>query len=173
MSLLLLSISLLHEIFLFLSPRNIRACRQTCKGFSNLVGDSLLLQYILSRENSCVVDIPSSDTPVNCRLEILQRWERAWDVLRMRTLARDVPCPEGKGLPYVICDNFLIGMRINPPTRFNPPHEYHYLSIYDPTFSSSPGNDNWTRVDLKSHGMPITWVFATELNMTVIVSTSR
>jgi hypothetical protein len=37
------------------------------------------------------------DMLVKCRLEALQRWERAWDVLRMYTLARDVLYPERMG----------------------------------------------------------------------------
>jgi hypothetical protein len=170
MSLLLqkLSIELIHQIILLLPPRDIRACRQTCKGFSNLIGDSLLLRYILSRENSCVVDTPSTDMPVKCRLEALQRWERAWDVLRMRTLARDVPCPEGTNFfTYEICDNFLIGVPLLP-TR-----GYHYLSIHDPTLSSSQGSGIWTWVNFQSYGMPIACVFAIEHNMTVIISVSE
>jgi hypothetical protein len=99
-----------------------------------------------------------------CRLEALQRWERAWDVLRMRTLPRDVPCPEGtNSLTYTICDSFLIGVRCSP----NP--GYYYLSIHD----STRGDDNWTWVDFRRYGKPIACVFATEHNMTMIISISE
>jgi hypothetical protein len=88
--------------------------------------------------------------PVKSRLEALQRWERAWDVLRMRTLARDVPCPEQTyTLTYKICDNFLIGIRQRPTPG------YYYLSLHDPTLLSSQGDDNWTWVDPQLHGMPL------------------
>jgi len=44
---------------------------------------------------------------VNCRLETLRRWERAWAVLR----ARDMPGPAAKSsLRYAICDTFLTGV---------------------------------------------------------------
>jgi hypothetical protein len=167
MSLLLqkLSIELLHEIVLLLPTCDIRACRQTCKGFSRLIGDSLLLPYILSRENSCIVDIPSTDMPVKCRLEALQRWERAWDVLRMRTLVRDMQVPGGKDdLLYTICANFLIGV------RYGSAPGYYYLPIHDPILPSSHGDYNWTWVDFQPYGRQISSVFAVEQNMTVITS---
>jgi F-box domain len=167
MSLLLqmLSIELLHEIFIFLPPCDIRACRQTCKRFSNLIGDSSLLHYILLRENSCIVDTPSTDMPVKCRIEALQRWERAWDVLRTRTLGRDIPCPEGmNSRTYSICDGYLIGMHHGFKTG------YYYLSIHDPTLSSPQGDVNWTSVSFQPYVPPAACVFATEHNMTAIIS---
>jgi F-box domain len=163
MSLLLqkLSIELLHEIVLFLPPRDIRACRQTCKGFSKLIGDSLLLQYILLRDNTCIVDIPSTDMPVKCRLEALQRWERAWEDLRIRTLVRDMKVPGRKNdLLYTIHSNFLIGL------RYGSPPGYYYLLIHDPI----QDDYNWTWVDYQPYGERISSVFATEQNLTVITS---
>jgi F-box domain len=169
MSLLLpkLSIELLHEIVLFLPPRDIRACRQTCKGFSRLIGDSLLLQYILLRDNSCVVDNPSTDMSVKCRLEALQRWERAWEVMRIRTLVCDMQVPGGKDdLTYTIRSNFLIGV-----SRYGNPPGYYYLAINDPIQDDC----NWTWVDCQPYGTQrrLFSVFATEQNLTVITSVSE
>jgi F-box domain len=171
MSLLLqkLSIELLHDIILLLPPRDIRACRQTCKWFSRLIGDSSLLQYTLLRENSCIVDAPSTDMPMKCRIEALQRWERAWEVLRIRTLVRNIPSEGMNFLTVRICDGYLIGMQMHRGCITG----YYYLSIHDPTLSSPQGDVNWTSVKFQPYGVPPTaCVFATEHNMTAIVYVS-
>lgn len=153
-----LCVELLFEIVSCLPPHDLRACRQTCKRLSGLIEGSPLLQYMISRANSCVVDVPSLPAPVDSRLDALRRWERAWERLSVHALVRDLRGPEGEVTHYAICDGFLIGV-----DKSRTPG-YHYRPI------CAPHDDGWTRVDFPSRGALLAVVFAVEHDLTVVVS---
>ncbi|KAH9038792.1 hypothetical protein EDB85DRAFT_2141678 [Lactarius pseudohatsudake] len=154
-----LCVELLVEIVSCLPPHDLRACRQTCKRLSGLIEDSPLLQYMISRANSCVVDVPSLPAPVDSRLDALRRWERAWARLSVRALVRDLRGPEGEVTHYAICDGVLIGV-----DKSRTPG-YHYRPI-----CADDGERGWTRVDFPSRGALLAVVFAVEHDLAVVVS---
>ncbi|KAH9165623.1 hypothetical protein EDB89DRAFT_2076653 [Lactarius sanguifluus] len=156
-----LCVELLFEIVSSLPPHDLRACRQTCKRLSGLIEGSPLLQYMISRTNSCVVDVPSLPAPVDSRLGALRRWERAWERLSVQTLVRDLRGPEGEVTHYAICDGVLIGV-----DKSRTPG-YYYRPICAPRPSQ---DDSWTRVDFPSRGSLLAVVFAVEHDLTVVVS---
>lgn len=167
-----LCVELLCEIVSCLPLRDIRACRQTCKRLSGLIEGSPLLQYMISRANSCVVDVPSLVAPVDSRLDALRRWERAWERLSVHTLVRDLRGPGDEVVPhYAICDGFLIGLSKSR----TPGYYYRPICAPPPSSSSSsssprPEDDGWTRVDFPSRGSLLAVIFAMEHDMTVVVS---
>ncbi len=161
-----LCVELLFEIVSCLPPRDMRACRQTCKRLSGLIEGSPLLQYMISRANSCVVDVPSLAAPVDSRLDALRRWERAWERLSVHTLVRDLRGPGDEVTHYAICDGFLIGI-----DKSRTPG-YYYRPICAPLSSSRSQDDErgWTRVDFPSRGSLLAVIFAMEHDMTAVVS---
>ncbi|KAI9431737.1 hypothetical protein H4582DRAFT_2062503 [Lactarius indigo] len=164
-----LCVELLFEIVSCLPPCDLRACRQTCKRLSGLIDGSPLLQYMISRANSCVVDVPSLIAPVDSRLDALRRWERAWERLSVHTLVRDLRGPGGGGevTHYAICDGFLIGV-----DKSRTPG-YYYRPIFGaPPAPQDDGDDEhgWTRVDFPSRGSLLAVVFAVEHELTVVIS---
>ncbi|KAH8989900.1 hypothetical protein EDB86DRAFT_3080666 [Lactarius hatsudake] len=162
-----LCVELLFEIVSSLPPHDLRACRQTCKGLSGLIEGSPLLQYMISRANSCVVDVPSLPAPVDSRLGALRRWERAWERLSVRTLVRDLRGPAGEVTHYAICDGVLIGV-----DKSRTPGYYHRPICAPPPSQDDDGDGRcgWTRVDFPSRGSLLAVVFAVEHDLTVVVS---
>ncbi|KAI9450201.1 hypothetical protein BJY52DRAFT_1227339 [Lactarius psammicola] len=160
-----LCVELLYEIVSCLPPHDIRACRQTCKRFSDLIEGSPLLQYMISRANSCVVDVPSLVAPIDSRLDALRRWERAWERLSVHTLERDLRGPGDEVTHYAIRDGSLIGI-----DKSRTPGYYYRPICASPPSSPHDDERGWTRVDFPSRGSLLAVVFAMEYEMTAVIS---
>jgi F-box domain len=165
-----LSNELLIEIISNLCPNDISACRQTCRQLNDLIVDSQLIQYIIRTALSGVFDPLDPGLSLPERFEALERWEKAWAEVDLRTPnARiDAPVPAGRGHPVEFSfGRYFVVIREGYARSAG----YSFLDMLS-TFSSHATAALWTTIKINTPNV-LVFAFASELDLAVAISCVR
>jgi hypothetical protein len=157
------------EIFSYLSPCDIIACRRSCRQLNDTVTDSLFLRYLLRIGRLGLYDPLLPGYTTSQRTEALEKCEATWGDLYIGgshhakhvftcqfTLSRsfDPACRVHNG--------FLIGIN-----SFDKP-EYAYADLR--TFQPGEVKDPWTKITNESwRGNECRFVFSVEQDLVLVV----
>jgi F-box domain len=165
---LTLSVEILVEILAILQPRDIIACKLTCRMLRDVIDHSSLIQYIVQAFLAGVHDPLIPGASIAERSTALQCLENAWHDLDVRK--RTAHITHGTAWPwlnYIIHDDYLLAIRGDSDNPAQPPG-YSYIDLrQSPSFT----NLLWTRVDVAWHGQHCVFAFAAEENDLAVVVT--
>lgn len=137
---------LISCILQYLSPHDIVSCRRTCRTLYNLCNDSNL-RYIVQMERCGVNDdlLPGLCYPD--RLRILERHEKAWEMLDFRKPVQVCVPFDSTGIYDFTGGAFLLGTRLYNVSR-RPTVGYSYVFL--PSFSEEENQKEvqWTGLHL-------------------------
>ena len=122
---------LISCILQYLSPRDIISCRHTCRTLYNLCNDSNL-RYLVQMERCGVNDDLRPGLCYPDRLRILERREKAWEMLDFRKPVQVCVPFDSTGIYDFTGGAFLLGTRLYSASR-RPTIGYSYVSL--PSFS--------------------------------------
>ena len=122
---------LISCILQYLSPRDIISCRRTCRTLYNLCNDSNL-RYLVQMERCGVNDDLRPGLCYPDRLRILERREKAWEMLDFRKPVQVCVPFDSTGIYDFTGGAFLLGTRLYSASR-RPTIGYSYVSL--PSFS--------------------------------------
>jgi hypothetical protein len=127
---------LISCILQYLSPHDIISCRRTCRTLYNLCNDSDL-RYLVQMERCGVNDDLRPGLCYPDRLRILERRERAWEMLDFRKPVQVCVPFDSTGIYDFTGGAFLLGTRLYIASR-RPTIGYSYVSL--PSFSEEEEN---------------------------------
>ena len=122
---------LISCILQYLSPHDIISCRRTCRTLYNLCNDSKL-RYVVQMERCGVNDDLRPGLCYPDRLRILERREKAWEILDFQKPIQVCVPFDSTGIYDFTGGAFLLGTRLYSASR-RPTVGYSYVSL--PSFS--------------------------------------
>ncbi|KAH9953525.1 hypothetical protein BC827DRAFT_129803 [Russula dissimulans] len=165
------SSEILIEILSHLPPRDVAACKLTCRKLRDIVAHSSLLQYIVQIFLAGVHDPLLSGAPIVERSNALHDLEVAWRDLSVHR--RTAQINRGTAWPwldYTIHDDYLIAVRGDSDEPSQPPG-YSYIDLREDAAFTNPV---WRRVDVPWRGQHCIFAFAANENdLAVVVTCAR
>ena len=131
----------------YLSPEDIISCRRTCRTMYNICNEPYL-RYLVQMERCGVNDDLRPGLCYPDRLHILERREKAWEMLDFRKSVQVCMPFDSTGIYDFTGGAFLLGTRRNNSSR-RPTIGYSYVSL--PTFSEEKENQRevqWMELNL-------------------------
>ena len=162
-----LSNQLLNKIISNLGPKDIFACRGTCRQLNDLIVNSQLIQYIIRTALSGVYDPLDTSLSLPERLVALQRWETAWQEIDLREsdACIDPPVPTGCASFKVSFGRYFIVIN----QGYHKKASYSFLDM-DATYSSQHTPVAcWTTIKIDTPNV-LVFAFASELDLVVAMS---
>jgi hypothetical protein len=155
------------EIFCYLGPNDIHACRQTCRQLNDIIVESGLIQYTFRTALSGVYDTLYPGLTIPERLEALKRWEAAWAEMDLREpkATIDAPVPARRRPPVEFSfGRYFIVVR----EGYGRAAGYSYLDMQT-KFSSHIDVALWTTIDIITPNV-LVFAFASDLDLVVSIS---
>lgn len=162
------SAEVLIEILAHLPPRDIVACKLTCKKLHDVIADSSFIQYIIQTSLAGVHDPLRSGAPIVERLSALKALEATWRDLDVRQ--RTTQITRGAAWPwlnYTVHDDYLVAVRGDSDNPDQPPG-YSYIDLRQQDASPEP---LWSKVDVPWSSQHCMFAFSANENGLAVVVT--